>query len=359
VEEAAAPAEEPKAAEAGQIAPKPYGVAPQTAAAKPAPASTYDFPYTAVGGVAAVVGALGLLAFWRRRSRGDDDDSSVVIVPDSGTAAVAVAPAASAEPVQTLQQKIEALDNMIETGQLASARLKAQQLLRAHPNMPDLNVKLLDVLYRIGDGVAFEQLAGKLAARGFSDTNPELWAKVERLGAELLPESELFGAPKPADAEGGDVFDAMLSELESGLAESDAVTKASAADELGEAIVDLSISDQDESASEESVRGAAEELTDLEYDFGSPAPVEEEEAVADASDNVVHLHGAQDVAEDVPTIALDTGGESDEVDVKLDLARAFLDLGDNEGARGILEEVIAEGNAKQREQAEGLLKDVG
>ena len=47
------------------------------------------------------------------------------------------------------------------------------------------------------------------------------------------------------------------------------------------------------------------------------------------------------------------------VQTKLDLARAFLDLGDAEGARGILEEVVAEGNERQREEAESLLSNTG
>jgi pilus assembly protein FimV len=45
----------------------------------------------------------------------------------------------------------------------------------------------------------------------------------------------------------------------------------------------------------------------------------------------------------------------DEVSTKLDLARAYMDMGDNEGARNILEEVKSEGNTSQKKQAEELL----
>jgi pilus assembly protein FimV len=44
-----------------------------------------------------------------------------------------------------------------------------------------------------------------------------------------------------------------------------------------------------------------------------------------------------------------------EVGTKLDLARAYIDMGDPEGARSILEEVLKEGSASQRQQAEKLL----
>ena len=47
--------------------------------------------------------------------------------------------------------------------------------------------------------------------------------------------------------------------------------------------------------------------------------------------------------------------DEDEVATKLDLARAYVEMGDDDGARGILEEVVAEGNQAQRGDAETLL----
>jgi pilus assembly protein FimV len=44
-----------------------------------------------------------------------------------------------------------------------------------------------------------------------------------------------------------------------------------------------------------------------------------------------------------------------EVGTKLDLARAYVDMGDPEGARSILEEVLKEGNATQKQEAERLM----
>ncbi|MCP4469208.1 MAG: hypothetical protein GY815_00725 [Gammaproteobacteria bacterium] len=48
----------------------------------------------------------------------------------------------------------------------------------------------------------------------------------------------------------------------------------------------------------------------------------------------------------------------DEVSTKLDLARAFIDMGDTEGARGSLEEVMSEGNADQKAEAKTLLDQI-
>ena len=50
---------------------------------------------------------------------------------------------------------------------------------------------------------------------------------------------------------------------------------------------------------------------------------------------------------------------TDETATKLDLARAYVDMGDAEGARDILDEVIAEGNPQQQEQARELIAELG
>lgn len=57
----------------------------------------------------------------------------------------------------------------------------------------------------------------------------------------------------------------------------------------------------------------------------------------------------------------DHGPESfsdDPVDTKLDLARAYLDMGDAEGARLMLDEVLAEGSQMQKDTARRILNDI-
>ncbi|MEX2335464.1 MAG: FimV/HubP family polar landmark protein, partial [Pseudohongiella sp.] len=48
--------------------------------------------------------------------------------------------------------------------------------------------------------------------------------------------------------------------------------------------------------------------------------------------------------------------DSDEAATKLDLARAYIDMGDSDGAREILAEVVKEGTEAQRRDAESLLE---
>jgi pilus assembly protein FimV len=52
------------------------------------------------------------------------------------------------------------------------------------------------------------------------------------------------------------------------------------------------------------------------------------------------------------------GSSMSEIGTKLDLARAYIDMGDPDGAKSILEEVIAEGNAQQKSEAQELIKHV-
>ena len=52
------------------------------------------------------------------------------------------------------------------------------------------------------------------------------------------------------------------------------------------------------------------------------------------------------------------GAQIDETATKLDLAKAYIDMGDADGARSILDEVLAEGNDTQRRQAAALAAQI-
>ncbi|MEH6560537.1 MAG: FimV/HubP family polar landmark protein, partial [Marinobacter sp.] len=49
---------------------------------------------------------------------------------------------------------------------------------------------------------------------------------------------------------------------------------------------------------------------------------------------------------------------TDEAATKLDLARAYIEMGDSDGARDILEEVALEGDDEQKSEAQDLLKNL-
>jgi len=80
---------------------------------------------------------------------------------------------------------------------------------------------------------------------------------------------------------------------------------------------------------------------DLDFDVGESAAGSAAETQALAPDDL------SDDLNDARTMT--------EVGTKLDLARAYVDMGDPSGARGILEEVLDEGDESQRQQAQQLL----
>ena len=61
------------------------------------------------------------------------------------------------------------------------------------------------------------------------------------------------------------------------------------------------------------------------------------------------------------TSDMDLGAQEqwDDAATKLDLARAYIDMGDKAGARSIIDEVLKEGNPAQRQQAGELAAQLG
>jgi pilus assembly protein FimV len=76
--------------------------------------------------------------------------------------------------------------------------------------------------------------------------------------------------------------------------------------------------------------------TPLDLDIGKDAGITDDDPT-----------GTEEAAIDPQTMT--------EVGTKLDLARAYIDMGDPEGARSILEEVLDEGDSNQRREAQGLI----
>lgn len=125
---------------------------------------------------------------------------------------------------------------------------------------------------------------------------------------------------EPAGFEGdlADEFD--LGNLDSDLPEIDRLDLASASDAPAPAAAELP------------------DLAELPPEFdAAAAALDAESTPADADDEFDFL------------------ADSDEIATKLDLARAYIDMGDTDGARDILDEVLQEGTDTQRQEASTLL----
>lgn len=144
--------------------------------------------------------------------------------------------------------------------------------------------------------------------------------------------------------------------LDAGL---EAAAPAAAADDLAFAgldSADLSDGDFGTGAGEFSLDEADmadTSLDDIAADFDSTVQLEPEAPAAVAP--AVADTGADLGMDD----EFDFLSDTDENATKLDLARAYIDMGDMEGARDILQEVLSEGSAPQKDEAKGLLSQVG
>ncbi|MGY8869130.1 MAG: FimV/HubP family polar landmark protein [Pseudomonadales bacterium] len=96
------------------------------------------------------------------------------------------------------------------------------------------------------------------------------------------------------------------------------------------------------------------ELTsNIEHDLDAELD-EELEALLNSTDNDIALEESSS-EEEHSLDALGFLDGADEVETKLDLARAYIDMDDVEGARDILEEIAQEGNDSQKDEATELL----
>jgi pilus assembly protein FimV len=100
-------------------------------------------------------------------------------------------------------------------------------------------------------------------------------------------------------------------------------------------------------------------LDDLPMDFDATMKAEPEAApVVAAAAPTADVAPAGDAGFGMDD-EFDFLADTDENATKLDLARAYIDMGDMEGARDILQEVMTEGNTNQKDEAKGLLAQVG
>ena len=92
---------------------------------------------------------------------------------------------------------------------------------------------------------------------------------------------------------------------------------------------------------------------DTDFDIDTLATFDAEEAAAEFTGEGATDETAVSEEEDFDFLA-----DTDEVATKLDLARAYIDMGDTEGAKDILDEVAQEGSEEQKQEASALLERI-
>ena len=203
----------------------------------------------------------------------------------------------------------------------------------------DLRYKLLDIYHGAKNRESFEFEASELydMVDNKDDAN---WQRVVEMGRELSPDNAMFsnGTPAPATAVPPSNFATPVADSKIGNETANDFDL-----DFDFDVADQSVSDDFES-----------ELAALESSLDS------------GSENVVSFNpsesasptefSAADIGEYEGDSALMT--DIDEVGTKLDLAKAYIDMGDPEGARSILDEVLEEGNEQQKGEAQDLMQQM-
>lgn len=150
-------------------------------------------------------------------------------------------------------------------------------------------------------------------------------------------------APAPADAEEAPVDVAAELAAFDEIPEFDPISELELPEDF-----DLSLSLEDESPAAKSF---ASELDDVNAELDKLSQSLE-------TPSLEPHFTAEDAAQDpdpLDDLDFDFFSGTDEVATKLDLARAYIDMGDHQGARDILDEVVKDGDDDQRQEAEEML----
>ena len=330
----------PESAEAVAAAgePAPPASTPDMTPAAPAPGPTtpwYQRPW-GLGGMALLV--VGLLAwlFGRRRQPAEAPPRRHIDV--GALTAGAAAPRAATPRVEVEElAETEAFDADDGQAERQDAGLAAlESAVESDAGDIDAHLALLREHHARGDAEAFEAAAAAMRVQ-LGDPDDPRWDEVRRMGRALSPDSPLFAeegdfAGSPADSDD--------------FIERDEAT--------GDLLAEGSGSGPAEDAAEDPWRAAFEEVAAARSDAAEPEPAE---SVVDGAEPAT---AAADFSGETGGETGDEGeGIEDAVATKLELARAYLDIGDVEGARGMLEEVAFEGNERQQQEARRLLDEIG
>jgi pilus assembly protein FimV len=268
---------------------------------------------------------------------------SRVSFPEPTPPAAAPAPApAAAKPMaapsfadtaltDTRQIDLEGGDALAEAdfhlayGLYDEAILLLTQALMRDPNRSDVRTKLAEAYFSANRGQEFLETARALKAQ----LDGAGWEKIAVLGRQLFPSDPLFGGSgKAQPAPAGET--------------------AAAPRPAGTIPFEASVAPAKPAAPPPAARPAA---ASIPFDMGSldlDTPIQTPAAPAAGGASV-----------DLDTgIGMDDGGMGggDESSTKLDLARAYIDLGDHDMARGLLSEVIQQGTGEQKQAAEELMR---
>lgn len=235
---------------------------------------------------------------------------------------------------------------------------KAEEIIRKalekEPDRPDLQFKLLEIYYNKADAESFEKYAKEFAARGMAQDSV-LWSRVVEMGRALCPTSDFFKETAPS------VTKPEISEDETvGLTTSVPHEEGGENETISFTPPKIDFAEEGTPPSTESAPAeltateppSSVSSTDLELSDAGTEPPPPEEPIA-------WTPPASPALETKPTeeakIALAGQRESA---VKLEVAKTYLELGRQEEAKSLLEELYLHGDDEVRAEARQLLESL-
>jgi pilus assembly protein FimV len=414
----AAPQPEAKKAEPAPEAKKAEPAKPKAKAAPPPPPPSLLDEFldnsVALAGLGAVVVLLLGYALWswRRKKSNQAKFSDSVLGPGGGTApslgdSRSPVSASHASVSQTSGMEAEEVDPIAEAdvymayGRDAQAEEILKEALQKDPNRIPVHAKLLEIYAKRNDTRAFEQTALKL--KNLTNGSGADWDKAAALGRSIDPGNGLYGggssagamAAAPAAAAfagaaaaapsidfdiGGGTSPGLVTDIP--LDQPKSTTPSTIDFDLGAGSTPNSVKVPDPDATIAAIDFNLDaEPTKKPAPASAPAPAAVESAsTASGLDFDLNLDlGDQSASAtksipsmDLSSISLDLGSAGEpgsttssndpkwqEVATKLDLAKAYEEMGDKDGARELLGEVMKDGDATQKGQAQQLLSKLG
>lgn len=306
---------------------------------------------------------------------------------------------------------LELVKVLIRNNETRQARDVLMQAIEADPERTDLHIQLMELLHADKDRHAFETHMNQMEQSGIS-IDPLQWQSIERMHGDLLPagvespgivnqkyseaeiidldtrdtddsesddeheESDLEAALRAFEMELDDNrSDELLSQAGLALDESAALQNNTVTSVIPDARVveDLELDEDlaiDESGDTDQEREQPEVIS-LDDSFGIDSHISDDfddiftkntvepERQGDIPTGVEEQRLPEFEAEELSITSFDTDPSTlkqAEADAKIDLAAAFADMGDVDGARDILDEVMSEGSPQQQRAAQELLK---
>ena len=369
-------------------------------------------------GVAALAAGLG---FWmlRRRRREDDGFSDSISADEfsanslfgtTGGQSVDTMTGSStqittiSESTPTEVDPIAEAEVYIAYGRETQAEEILREALKRQPERQAIRLKLLEIYSGRKDTVAFGQMAREM--HDMTGGLNEEWSKVVQMGAALDPDNALYGdgtadlaAPSPVASPAADVG-GMAAAVAAGVAGMAAAAEPQHAEPEAPAVSSPSMDEGlafDGGYNKPAVEAESKPVQTFQSTRSGPlsampgvelpsldldAPLDLDEGPSTVTDlnidttiteslDMGHASGGE--GDGLGAIGLDlspstisgpitmSGAASSqwqEMASKLDLASAYVEIGDKEGARELLEEVINGGDAAQQQRARELLADL-